>query len=399
MTTPGIRLPPRARVHGLASYVLLVLGVACGGDDRASPSAPSALPPRPAPVLSGLRIEGLEQMAPGTDAILKAWARFSDGTETDVTDKVQLTEITVGCFECVTPPILRIGEGGRIHAVAAGEAGLRAYYRQEPYEAIDEHHRILVLPAGTFRLTGRISESDSGGQPVANVFVRVDSDAGRIEQYATPNGEYRAFGVRGVTRVTATSENHHPVQHRLVVEAHSEVNLEARPIIVRADEAAAIVLRAASDCAPAGAEGALPEAARHRRYTATLTTARDGRVFVRLTGAHFATFPLEGGGTGGNAFIGNRTSNGFSFGIRGYYNTLDEFSYPDILEQLSETQFLTFQGTTTIAGAGSRLSGPFAGTLAVYPGDIRPGGGEWWRSREPTASCTSAGHEFTLEQR
>jgi hypothetical protein len=384
----------RRHSSGLLAAAVMLAASACG--DRSPAAAPSAVP-RADPVLSRVRVEGPEQIAPGTDAKFTVWARFDDGTETDVTAKAQLTETAVGCYECDDQPILRIGEGGVVHAVAVGEAGLHASYTDGPREAVDGHHRVLVLPAGTFKLSGRIIEADSGGLSASHVEVQIDSEAGRIGTSSTGNGEYRAFGVRGATRVTVVSDYHESLQHRLVVDGHLELNLQVRPIIVRANEAATLLLRAAGDCAPLGAAGALPEAARQRRYAATLTTAKDDRVFVRLTGADFATFPLDGGGTGGNSFVGQRIGTAMFFGIRGYHNDDESFSYPDILERLSEFQFLTLAGTTTIMG-GSRMSGALDGTFAVYDVDLRPGPVGWWQPRQSIASCTSAHHEFTLEK-
>jgi hypothetical protein len=378
-----------------AAVVLAASAHACS--DRSPSAAPSPLPP-PEPVLSRIRVEGPAQIEPGTDAQFTVWARFDDGTETDVTAKARLTETGVGCYECDETPILRIGESGVVHAVAVGEAGLYASYTHGQREAVDGHHRVLVLPAGTFKLSGRVTEADSGGLSASYVEVQVDSETGRLRTHATANGEYRVFGVRGATLVAVVSDYHESLQHRLVVDGHLELNLQIRPIIVRANEAFTLVLEAADDCAPPGVPGALPDAARQRRYTATLTTTKDDRVFVRLTGADFATYPLDGGGTGGNGFVGQRITGGLFFGIRGYYNDGEGLSYPDILERLSLSQFLTLEGATTISG-GSRMSGALDGTVAVYDVDLRPGPGGWWQPRQPIASCTSAHHEFILQKR
>ena len=205
-------------------------------------------------------------------------------------------------------------------------------------------------------------------------------------------GEYRAFGVRGATRVTVVSEYHTPLQHQLVVDRHTELNLQVRPIIVRADEAATIDIRAAPECAPAGLDDALPEAARQRRYAARLTTAKDDRVFVRLAGGNFASFPSTGGASQGSGFTGQRVTGGLFFGIAGYYSDFESLSFPDVFEQLADGTFFTFDGSTTISG-GSRLSGPLDGTLAVYTADFGSG---WWNPRQRIAGCTSTRHEFVL---
>lgn len=383
-------MPYRPRPSASICLATLVIAAGCG--ERATPAAPT--PAQPDPVLSRIRVEGPARIAPGSDTKFTVWARFTDATERDVTEHARLVETNVGCDGCEASPILRIGEGGMVHAVAVGEAGLLASYRHEQHEAVDGHHRVLVLPEGTFRLSGALIEVDSGGRRIQDVEVRLSSEAGHLRTQTSVVGIYNFYGVRGVTRLTVVSDYHERLQHDLVVDDDKVLDFQIRPVILRADEAASLVISAAAEC-PTSADGALPEAARQRRYAAMLTTAKDDRVFVRLTGGHFATFPLEGGGTGGNGFVGQRSGSGYFFGIRGFHNDFESVSYPDILEQLSESQFLTFEGATTISG-GSRLHGRLEGTIAVYGADLRPGPGGWWQPREATARCTSANHEFTL---
>ena len=344
--------------------------------------------------MSRLRVDGPERIEPGANVKFTVWARFSDGSETDVTAKALLTEVSAACDGCGSPPILRIETGGMVHALQVGEARLRASYRHEQQEAVDEHHRVLVLPLGTYKLSGRVTEANSGGMSLANIRVQTDSEAGRLTAFTSDAGEYRAFGVRGATRVTVVSEYHNSLHHQLVVDRHTELDLQVGPVILRADEAATIDIRAAAECAPGGSDGALPDAVRARRYAATLTTAKDDRVFVRLAGGNFAAFPLTGGGSQGSGFTGRRVNGGLFFGIAGYYSDDESLSFPDVFEQLSDGTFFTFDGSTTISG-GSRLSGPLDGTLAVYTADFGHGG---WRPRQRIAGCTSAVHEFVLSK-
>lgn len=65
-----------------------------------------------------------------------------------------------------------------------------------------------------------------------------------------------------------------------------------------------MTIRAAADC-PTTGEGSLPAGARERRFVAVVAHSGD-RLFVKLSGAQFATAPGNMGGTGRDAFHGVR---------------------------------------------------------------------------------------------
>jgi len=369
------------------ALVVLITGLAACGD--------SASPPAPSPVaaeatLRNLDIQGPGQIAPGTEAQFVVTARFSDGSSRDVTSQAVLSVSNHECLECAPDDVLTVRVDGTVRAFTAGEAWLRAQYNGQ-----EMSKEILAIPDGTYKVSGLVTDVESGGMGVNGAQIDVGSEAGKLTAMTSSFGAYRVYGVRGATTVLVTRHDYQPLRQSLAVDAHRSLDLQVRPVLRRAGEVHTLTIRAARDCPPAGTDGALPDVARQRRYTAMLATAVDNRVFARLTGAQFATIPAAYGNMGGDGFVGYTQENGFLFWMKGYYVDFDAYAYPDVVEQISDALFFTFWGSTSITG-GSRATGYLDGVIALFDKDMRPGANGNWQALPPIASCQSQRHEFTL---
>src|SRR5262245_36763930 len=128
---------------GMTALVLAGLLVAC--DDK-SPTAPTPMPsppPRPAPsqvVLARLEVSGPATVAPGESVKFTATAFYSDGTSRDVSSE--------STWDANTSAVLSVTSEGVATGNERGVAIVRAGFNGRT-----SSKSVMVLPAGTFRLT------------------------------------------------------------------------------------------------------------------------------------------------------------------------------------------------------------------------------------------------------
>ena len=148
-----IRTAQRGQRRAILILVMTVLGSLLVSCDK-SPTAPQPLPPSPpggtpAASLDRLEVSAPAAIAPGESVQLTATAVKSDGTTENVTTRTT--------WNTSNKTVLQVSSAGVAKAVAAGEATVFAgYFGKNAYA------RTLVLPTGTFRLAGHVSESGFG---------------------------------------------------------------------------------------------------------------------------------------------------------------------------------------------------------------------------------------------
>ena len=292
-----------------AAGAIVVLGWLAGCGDSASPPAPS---PAGEAVVTRIDIEGPTEIAPGTETQFVLLARLSDGSARDVTGQAELSMAT-GCAECSDALTLR--DGGIVRTPgrrgpAVGDlrpAGARQGPHRRPgrHLSADGHHQ---------QLRGRWRE---GRRRACRRTLGRRSDHDDDERLR----RYRLYGASGGTTLSVVKNGYQPLQEVVDVKAHQTVDFQLHPVTKRSGETYTLTIRAASDCALVGAEGALPAEARERRYGAMLSTTVDNRVFARLSGARFATVSPLSGGMGGDGFTGAVEPKGFGFSIVGWEAT------------------------------------------------------------------------------
>jgi hypothetical protein len=332
----------------------------CGGR---TPTAPTESSPDPAPasaVATGIRIEGPSSLSLGGSAPYRVVASFSDGTTRDVTQESSLTPRAV--FSDY-PDVLRVAADGVATGTSDGEAELQAHY--PPATPIDggivlrpgtlqATLRVMVLEAGTFRVSGKVSES---GQPFPGVSVKVMSGrrAGRIS-ITRDGGSYVFFGLGGRTDLVVAEEGFQHAVRSIVVNDHAVVDFSLESISGYDSLTGQwrLTIQAAASCAPG-----IPAQAMTRTFDARIMQ-RGPQLTIDLSSPArviLADYPAVAlGGVAGNR-------------VDLYFQTSMGEEHPGrwtILEALEPQRFLGIAGFFRGIRTGNVVVGTNSGRFAAY---------------------------------
>ena len=334
------------------------VAVGCG------PSTPTPIPTSNVAV-STLSVAGPATVAPGATAQFTASARMSDESTQDYTSKVSWRSANVS--------MLTITNTGQVTGQATGETQVQAIL-----PVLRATANVMVIPAGTYRLAGTVTES---GLPVAKATVAVTSGIGTGLSVLTDfGGAYRIYGVAGQIEITVTKDGYVPVVQPLLVDTMSVADVAVVQTNARTLAGTyALTISATSGCSAYPPAVALPDELKQRHYGATIT--QNGPAFrVDLTGADF----LVKNGLG-NGFSGRIEPSQIAFSLGdGYYTP-----YPDIIESLGDGRILMVTGDGTLTPTGSDIVGSMSG--GVYVG--KP---PLWSSLFPTSECYSNSIQFAF---
>lgn len=358
------------RFHILTvSPIALAVSVLIGAcDDRPTAPSPQPSPPTAGVTIVDLTISGPNTIAPGETTQFTATARYSDGSSRNVTSEA--------AWRTGNESVLIVSATGAATARGRGESSIQASFNQR-VAVISE---VIVVPAGTYRLTGRLTES---GSTVTPVNARVDVTAGIGQGLSTTAyGGFRLYGVAGDIEIRVTADGYYEERRRLHVASHQQVEVALTLSRPRSEVSGNFTLRvtAAPEC-----RASLPAEAITRTYTAVLQQ-QSSWVNVELGGARFVV-------------NGNRTYNRFggniqSIWVRFYIEGPLDFYYasygPDVVEQLTDTTFFTMSG---VAQSDFSSGGVVAGLLDGLVETVRSGVPG---RLERIASCRSSRHEFVL---
>ena len=327
--------------------VALVAPLACGSDSPLPPTQPG----EPVRTLRSLAIEGPASVAPGETIRYVAMGTYSDGAREDLSGSA--------VWRSQSPSIAAVDETGAVTGRERGSTTLTAWSggRTTP-AAVTSSRSIIVVPAGTYRLNGRVVEADTGGG-VRQAKVEVTSGGGSGLFTATnEDGRYELYGVNGPVEVLVTRAGYEPQMLRLSVSDHTTADArlaltEPRPAVNGTYE-----LRLTLDSA---CGQTWPEAIRTRRYRATLEQTLN-RVLVTLSGASFA--PDWSGRRG--VFEGRVEPPGLVFTLSTdtsqYYR-----SYADITEILDRgAGWIVVGGRAEAAVAANGFAGTVEGPFVWY---------------------------------
>ena len=354
----------------LAATALLAAAIsAC---DK-SPTGPTLLPglggSTPPPVsISRLEIVGPDTVAPGAQAQYTTVAHRSDGTTEDVTTRAG--------WSSFRPTVLTIA-GGLATGVAVGDSMLQARYL-----SLATTREIIVLPPGTFRVAGVITEGDSPSTPV--VGARVDVLGGPAVPSATTfgDGRYRLYGAAGPVRIRAEKAGYQTAFQDAAISSHQTLNLVLPLVAPRLHVSGnyTLTVTVADECRPE-----LPAETWTRRYAATVH--QQGPLLrVDLSGA---TFAMSGGR--GAGFAGRVEPSRVLFNL----TPLDSYYffyyglYGDLVEEIGPSTYFLAGGSAALNGDGNRLEGPLSGALWVTDRDPR-------RFFNPSHQCQSDRHMLRL---
>lgn len=354
-------------IVSLCGGIAVAGGVAACNSDRtpASPLKPSAQPGQ----ATGLTIEGPGTVAPGQTAQFRAVARLAEGGTRDVTaEAVWFSSAGL---------VLSIANTGAAAGRGVGETHLSANFAN-----LRTTREVIVVPEGTFRLGGIVTESDTSDASLGGAVVAVTAGAvSGLSAITAPNGHYALYGVTGETRVQVTKEGYQTRVETIITTDHRTENFALRLVDPRQNVAGTytLVIAAADSC-----RSKLPEELRTRTYAAHVTQ-NGPHVEVRLSGATFAVSPMGRG----DRFRGRAEPGGLSFFLNAHvYQYYGYAAYPDIAEKLQDSRYIVIDGSVTASGTPARFAGVLDGAYQVFGYDPAWGG-------TATVECRG-GHEFAL---
>jgi carboxypeptidase family protein len=370
-------------VGGVAVVIAVVgLMAACDGDRQPAPIAgPSA---NAQPVFVGVEISGPASIPPGQSAQFTAITRLSDGTSqaaTSVRWSSHAGLIRVDPTGLATA-VQRTGEDILYADLTSTTGGVRRGSRE-----------ILILPDGTYRMTGVVAENDAPTTPVVGARIEVTNGT-PVDAITDWNGRYVMYGVGGTADIRVSKEGYQPHVQRLQLVEHGIQNFQLALSGARLDLAGEYTLAIDVECATSTP---VPEDLRHRSYAAVLT--QNGST-VELVLTEFSRFRVNGAGRG-DRFSGRADATGATFNVGEnfwpYYPPYDPRTYPNVVERIPDGTFLVVDGLARTRGTRTRLSGDLDGFAlhyaSVFPTALPS------RSGTTLGTCFSRAHRFTLTRR
>jgi hypothetical protein len=265
--------------------------------------------------------------------------------------------------------IATVSPTGLVTAIDLGRATIRANL-DSPAAVSD--FVVTVLPEGTYILAGRVRTA--GYFPLNDVGVQIlDGPMVGRTTITDAFGYYSFKGVTGVQQVRASKDGYLPVTARVsAVTDHVDFDLEPTDYA-----AVGGVYRLTFDASPSCD---LPEEAKHRTYTATISQS-GATATVFLSDAQFY---MDG-------YCGEM--NRSDARVQGKNLFLSDYAGDcGIVELLPNSRFLTFWGGAE-ATVADRITGVFKGSVSIAAGP--PDGSD---SSKPTAICTAMDHRLVFER-
>jgi hypothetical protein len=247
---------------------------------------------------------------------------------------------------------------GLVSANGSGTKTLRA-----SYGSLSSSKEVIVVPDGTYRLTGMVSYPFDPAGPILDARVEVlDGPARGTASGTSDKGQYELYGVTGELSLRVTKAGYDPQIVRVTVTDHQVLNIDllSTTQIPNVSGSYVLTITAADTCG-----ATLPAAAMSRSYSAAIEQV--GRTLsARLSGADFAT---------PNGWLAANTIKAIvdptrvtidlgSLGCGGYYYGC----WPSLLEQFAPTQVFLPSGRATLAISTTALAGELDGTIEIHRG-------------------------------
>jgi hypothetical protein len=351
----------------VAVFVIAVtLAVAAEACDRSSSNRPAFRPLAPTPdpsVMTHLTIDGPSSVPPGGTVQFTATAHYQGGSSRDVTREAT--------WRSSDPSVLAVAPGGLATGIERGETSMTVAFENRTAVRLD----MIVLPAGTYRLLGLVTDS---GLPVPAATVRVTRGEGSGLTAATAfDGRFRLYGIGTDVEVRVTKEGYLEAIHEVRASSHfaqMQFTLTLSGPRQEVGGTYTLTITAAGSCST------LPREAHTRTYTATLVQ-KGGSIEGTLGGSHF----LQSGSVDTNRFSGavgpDEVRFRFSPGNSSYWPDFVEILTPD------RSAYLTIVGDAVTTETGAVRSGRLSGVI------------ETWDSRFRVAAvCRAADHDFVLSR-
>lgn len=358
-------MSPSPAVVKCAVITVVVSGFVAACDESrpiglGPPSGPSG------PAVVRVEIVGPATIAPGESAQYSAVQFLSDGSSGPATQvswsssQPSLLQVNANGLATAQPPF----RGDVILQVDLSAASVPNGVRRASRE-------IVVLPDGTFRLVGTVTEADTSNVPVGGARVEAAADANLstpAETFATtgPDGRYKLYGVPADAHLRVVKDGYVTAVESIQLARHETRNVQLRlerPRLELAGEYTMTIETASRFCT-------LPDDLRRRTYEAVI--AQNGpQLTVTLTAPQFLLDPSGRG----NQFSGRITASGAEFEMRNFadfYYYPNNPQHPDVAELLPDETVLVVVGTPRVTGTSAGLSGQVNGWLNLYRGSRFP---------------------------
>jgi hypothetical protein len=366
-------MPTNLRHIALILTVGLGLVVASCDKSPTRPSVQSTGTTTTPAVVTVVRIEitAPASIEPGASAQLTANAIKSDGSVENVTSLTQWTSTNVH--------VLQVNSAGIATAGERGEANLNARYQNRSATA-----RMMVLPNGTFRLNGQVTDS---GFPLEGVTVAVIGGTGEgLTTLTDTTGAYAFYGVAGPIRLHAKKDGYLNRIEEIQVTENRALAFEMAVDGQRRDLSGTYALNITA----AGCGSRLPDSAQNRSYVAAVE--QNGPQFtVRLSGADFIVTRGYG-----DHFSGSVSADGKVRLVLGdaytYYYYYYYSGHFDVVERLNPTSALLVKGIVNATSSPTLISGTLDGSILVSLGTTAP-------FTRYSAQCSSRDHRFEMRRR
>ena len=199
-------------IGGALAIVLVALGAACGSEPvTRSPVGPSA------PFIAGLQISGPATIPPGQSAQLTAATRLSDGTVKFSTTAQNLR------WRSTNTSVLQVSATGLATAGPnGGDTTVSVEVVGSP--SLRGAREVIVVPDGTYRLVGFVSEAEAPTQGIAG--ARVEVSGTPLVATTDGGGSYRLFGVPPAAEIHVTANGYLPVVQNVQLTTHATRNVQ-----------------------------------------------------------------------------------------------------------------------------------------------------------------------------
>lgn len=289
---------------------------------------------------------GPDSVAPGQSARFAVQVRMSDGTVKEPSPSTRAQWFSSN------DSVFHVDSNGLVTASQTpGEAilsvSLTVGSRPKNLSKV-----IDVMPDGTFRVAGFVTEADPPHLPVPGAHVTVTP--GSLATTTASDGRYTLFGVPATGTLQVALDGYQTVSIALQLSANATQNVQLQlsltgsPLNLSGNYALAVDV--------VGACANLPADLQHRRYDAVLTQ-NGTEVDVLLTEPRFK-LGLSGKG---NGFSGRARAASVTFTLDDfdsyYYYYNGPSAYPSVAERLSDGTILVPAGVFTLTGSAASLSG------------------------------------------
>jgi len=327
----------------MLAAAVAICGLSASCDD-AKPLADNPLAPSP-PTFVTLELTGPTTLAPGESVAFTLMARVTNGKDTDVTSTSVWNSTNASVLTSVGP--------GRYRANTAGDSQISVNYGR-----LSASREVVIVPTGTFRVTGRVTESD-GPFPISGARVQARDGSGNGPSTESDgSGFFRLFGVAPDSEIVVSRAGYSENTRHVTIDKHSTVNFEMnlngpRP---RLDGTYAVTLDLS------GCRDGFRQEYAHRAYTAVVQQSGSS-IEVRFTEPAFAVNSANRG----NLMQGRVEGTGLYLSAQSfYYYYYGPGDYPLLVELLPDDSRLVVSAYVSLAELGGSYTGKLTGSASNY---------------------------------